>query len=206
MRLRLLLTTVVVVAMMETSVVAQPCCCGTMHGGMMGHHGMHEMMRGRLPPGITPRDLPDPQSRGAKLVARDCAQCHAVPSPAMHSAKDWAVIAARMFDRMSSMEGMMGIEAPTGDEGQEILAYLKEHALRAVAPGAIPAPESSGAGTFRRVCSQCHALPNPDLHDAKEWAAVVERMGSNVKTMRKGSISRDEKKEILAYLAAHTHL
>lgn len=33
---------------------------------------MQQMMGGMLPPGITPQDLPDPESRGAKLLSRYC--------------------------------------------------------------------------------------------------------------------------------------
>ena len=64
---------------------------------------MQQMMGGMLPPGITPQDLPDPESRGAKLLSRYCSQYHNLPSPRMHTAEDWPRIAGRMLSRERMM-------------------------------------------------------------------------------------------------------
>ncbi len=183
---------------------------GMMGGGMMDREGMKEMMQrmmpDMLPPGIKPEALPEPDSRGAKLLSRYCTQCHNLPSPAMHSAVEWPVITDRMFSRMSMMSGMMGmmnVENPSSEEQQIIVAYLRVHSMRTILPGALPAPESRGAVLFRDECSQCHALPDPQLHTAVEWPKVLERMRRNMESMKKKVISEQDRRMIEEYLKSH---
>lgn len=193
--------------------------CGEGPGGRggMGEMGaMGEMMRmmGRqsmeLPEGIPASELPDPRGRGARLVAAYCGQCHGIPSPRRHAAEDWEVTARRMFRRMAHMEGMgdgrmgrmrggrMEVEAPTAGEEGAILAYLKEHAMRGAREGALP--EGDGREAFVRVCSRCHALPDPRQRAAEEWPAVVERMRGHMERMDVEAISDAEADRILRYL------
>ncbi len=40
----------------------------------------------------------------------------------------------------------------------------------------LPEPGSAGAALMRRYCVQCHNLPNPAMHNAAKWPAIVERM------------------------------
>lgn len=183
---------------------------GMMGGGMMDREGMKEMMQrmmpDMLPPGVKPEALPDPGSRGAKLLARYCNQCHNLPSPAMHSAAEWPVITSRMFSRMSMMSGMMGmmnVENPSPEERQTIVAYLQVHSMKTISPSTLPAPESKGAALFRDACSQCHSLPDPQLHTAVEWPKVVERMRGNMVTMKKRVITEQDGKTIEEYLMSH---
>ncbi len=49
-----------------------------------------------IPKGIQPDDLPDIESRGATVLLLYCAQCHALPPPAMHSAAEWPDVLNRM--------------------------------------------------------------------------------------------------------------
>jgi len=56
----------------------------SMMGGMM----MGGMMGKRMPSGINPDQLPEPDSKGAHLLARYCSQCHGVPGPGMHTADE----------------------------------------------------------------------------------------------------------------------
>jgi len=42
------------------------------------------MLERILPPTFELRQLPDPGSRGARLLAQYCVQCHNLPNPAMH--------------------------------------------------------------------------------------------------------------------------
>lgn len=178
-----------------------------MGGGGMGQMRdmMHRMMPDLLPPGVEPENLPDPNSSGAKLLVRYCTQCHNLASPSMHTAEEWPVVANRMFRRMSRMSGMgmMNVGYPSSDEQQTIIAYLKAHSLRAISPGAIPSPETQGAVLYKNTCSQCHALPDPQLHTAKEWPAIVDKMLAYAQSMEKKGIVEREKKEILSYLARH---
>ena len=171
---------------------------------------MQEMMGGRLPPGIEPEDLPGPNSRGAKLFVRYCTQCHNLPSPGMHTSEEWPEVAQRMFNRLSMMSGMreewmgmMWMKAPSAEEQEIIVSYLKSNSLKPVAPGSLPSPESSGAIAFKGVCSQCHALPDPKLHNAQEWPGVVERMRVNMQIMGKPVITEAEKEKIVSYLSQY---
>ena len=175
---------------------------------------MRAMMSGVVPPGVKPNDLPAPGSAGAKLVARYCVQCHNLPSPLMHSAAEWPGIAERMFQRMTmcsrmsgtgmmgkmggvgmkgmmggtsgnAMMGMMNVKAPSAKEQEIIVAYLKEHSLKSIQPGALPSPRTKGAILFAATCAQCHALPDPRQHTAQQWPQVVARMRQNMVTMGK---------------------
>lgn len=104
--------------------------------GMMKREQMKEMMQRMMPemfpPGIKSEDLPDPNSRGAKLLDRFCIQCHDLPSPAMHTPEEWPLVTDRMFARMSMIlgMGMMNIENPSLEERQAIVAYLKTYARK----------------------------------------------------------------------------
>jgi cytochrome c5 len=162
---------------------------------------MQGMMGGRLPPGIESENLPDPDSSGAKLLARYCTQCHNLPSPGMHTQEEWPTVTQRMFHRMSIISGMMGIEAPSVDEQEAIVAYLKTHSLKPMIHGILPSPESPEAISFKNTCSQCHALPDPKLHTADEWPNVVERMRTNMQNMGRRVITDQEMNEIVSYLA-----
>ncbi len=72
-----------------------------------------------LPPeGFPPESLPDPRSTGAQLTVRFCTQCHALPSPAMHSALDWPGVARRMWVRIEMMAGELGLQSPPESQRQ----------------------------------------------------------------------------------------
>ena len=100
--------------------------------GMMGQGGMKEMMQrmmgDQLPPGIDAADLPDPQSQGARLMARYCTQCHDLPPPVLHTSSEWPKVFARMDRRMKMMSRMGSILSPTDQERTVILNYLGRHA------------------------------------------------------------------------------
>ena len=40
----------------------------------------------------------------------------------------------------------------------------------------LPDPASPGARLALRYCVQCHNLPNPAMHHAQKWPAIVDRM------------------------------
>ena len=180
--------------------------------GMMDQGHMKEMMQqmmgGMLPPGIKPQDLPEPESRGAKLLSTYCTQCHNLPSPRMHTAADWSRVAGRMLMRERMMAGMRGmmmqVKAPTSQDEEALLQYLKTHALQALVPGAVPAPDAPGAALFQQTCAQCHALPDPKQRAASEWSAVVERMRQNMIAMGRREITDKEARDITAYLEGHS--
>lgn len=162
-----------------------------------------------LPSGISADSLPAPGSRGARLVADYCSQCHGIPSPRRHSAEDWEASARRMFRRMDHMEhmggGMMGrmhgrgdVRAPTAHQREAILAYLRDHAMASAEDEALPAGE--GRERFRTVCTRCHALPDPGQHTPDEWPGVVERMRENMRRMEVPEPSVEDMAAIVSYL------
>jgi cytochrome c5 len=170
---------------------------------------------------VNPSELPDPRSAGAQLVAQYCSQCHGVPSPAGHSAAEWAPIVRNMLlhmERAASMQGMMGgrgmmgrggmmggggmmmapVEVPSPEQGRTILGYLQAHAMRAIPEG--QAPQGRGQTLFDQTCSRCHALPDPKQHTAAEWPAVVQRMRAHMQQSHVAGITNDQANQIDTYL------
>ncbi len=146
-----------------------------------------------LPPGFEPAMLPAPRSRGARLTARYCVQCHNLANPAMHEAKKWPGIVERMVLRMRGKgnlgtlmhEMMAGVQAPGDGEANAIVAYLRRHSQKPLDPRRYPEVYAPSGEPFRLACNQCHALPDPRRYTAREWPAVVERMRRNMQWMNR---------------------
>ncbi len=144
-------------------------------------HG--RMLERILPPAIEPQELPEPNSEGARLTARYCVQCHYLPDPRMHAADKWTAIVVRMVWRMQGKgnlgvvmkEMMENVEAPADPEIATLTRYLRLHGQKQMDP-AHPALRSSAGQIYSIACTQCHALPDPRRHTAREWPGVVERM------------------------------
>jgi cytochrome c5 len=149
------------------------------------------------PPGVTPADLPDPASPGAQLVSRYCAQCHDLPSPAMHSATDWPSVTRRMWLRMEWLSPTLGVKVPTMAERFALLGYLTNNALKV---SGTTLPRGQGRDEFSRVCSRCHALPDPRVHSREDWPTVFARMEQNMERMKVPPLTRSETTDILLYL------
>lgn len=145
------------------------------------------MLERIIPPGFEPAMLPDPGSEGARLTLRYCVQCHNLANPAMHEPKKWPVVVERMVPRMQGQgnmgklmaDMMVGVQAPGAEEKIALTSYLRKHAQRPLDPRKYPEVNSPAGESFRVVCSQCHVLPDPRRHTAKEWPAVVARMQKN---------------------------
>ncbi|MBL8377836.1 MAG: hypothetical protein JNM79_08210 [Burkholderiales bacterium] len=180
-------------------------------------HG--EVLRRIIPPNLTPAQLPEPQSRGAHLTVAYCVQCHNLAPPAMHDADKWPSIVERMLPRMQGrgnrgelmQELMAGVRAPSAEETQVIIAYLRRHAQKRVEADALPEANASRAwASFTHACAQCHTLPDPRRHTRAAWPGVVARMERNMEWMNRvvGS-KRDPREpqydsaEIVAYLRRH---
>jgi len=120
-------------------------------------------------------------------------QCHNLANPAMHDAARWPSVVRRMVPRMEGKgnmgklmaQMMAGVEAPSPEEERAITAYHRKHALRPLDAKKIPEVNSARAESFRVACGQCHALPDPQMHAAAEWPAVVERMQRNMEWMNR---------------------
>lgn len=133
---------------------------------------------------VARQGLPEPGSTGARLVGRYCGQCHEIPDPTMHTADRWVPSVAEMVRYMNLPAGRKAMEqpgAPSSEETDEILAYLKAHAHPGLDMEAYKAALASEAGRdFRETCNQCHGLPDPRQHTADEWPWVVRRMRKNM--------------------------
>lgn len=149
------------------------------------------------PPGISPGDLAEPQSPGAQLVVRFCAQCHPLPSPAMHSATDWPRVLRRMWLRMDRLPDSLGIH--TADEGERgtLLSYLITNALQV---SGAELPKGPGREEFAVICSRCHALPDIKIHASGDWPSVFLRMERNMERMNVSRPNTEQTGKILLYL------
>jgi len=151
------------------------------------------MLERIIPPGFEPAMLPEPRSPGAQLTQRYCVQCHNLANPAMHDAGRWPAVVARMVPRMEGRgnmgklmsEMMAGVESPSLEDARAITDYLRKHAQRALDPKRFPDIHSPAGESFRVACSQCHVLPDPRRHSAKEWPVVVARMQKNMEWMNR---------------------
>jgi cytochrome c5 len=151
-----------------------------------------------LPPDwIGPGDLPQPDSRGAKLVVAYCRQCHALPTPRAHGAADWPVVVRRMWLRMEGLPESLRVQVPSQSERSDIVQYLTTNALK-VATG--PLPAGMGRDAFLLACNRCHAAPDPGLHSKEEWPIVLARVERNMKRMNVLSPTGLESEDILSYL------
>lgn len=170
---------------------------------------------GLPPPFFQARDLPEPDSRGARLVRAYCVQCHGIPAPQMHSAAEWPILMRRMqmraqtlHDRMGgpmtrelmgevSLSGMAAAVLPSPEDADTLLAYFERHAMPAAGPEELEGP---GAAFFVQRCGTCHEPPSPSAHDAEEWEKVVGRMRTNMAVMSVTPLTDDEVRRILGFL------
>ena len=151
------------------------------------------MLERLLPPTFEARQLPQRNSEAARLVVRYCVQCHNLPNPAMHHAAKWPGIVERMVLRMQGRgnmgalmaEMMAGVQAPDFDQTKALVDYLRRHAQKPLDPARYPEINAPSGEAFRLACSQCHVLPDPRRHTAREWPAVVARMQRNMEWMNR---------------------
>lgn len=149
------------------------------------------------PPGIGPGDLAEPTSPGAQLVGLYCAQCHALPSPTMHSATDWPRVVRRMWLRMDRMPDSLGIRTANEGERGTVLNYLIANGLRVSGANL---PPGRGREDFAVICSRCHALPDIKIHSPADWPSVFMRMERNMERMNVSPPTQEQTGNILLYL------
>ena len=151
-----------------------------------------------LPPTtFSAADLPEPTSPAATLLVKNCSQCHAVPSPAMHAATDWPRILRRMWLRMDMLPDSFQISVPAVGDRAMLSRYLMANALK-VAGEDLPA--GAGRDKFAEMCSRCHTLPDPRVHSPQDWPGVFMRMEENMNRMHVRPPNRAETEAILLYL------
>jgi hypothetical protein len=76
--------------------------------------------------------LPEPDSKGANLESKYCSQCHAPPSPSIHTAKEWSDVTTRMRAHIGDQaQAGATVKVPSAAELDTITEYLGTHALDA---------------------------------------------------------------------------
>ncbi len=75
-----------------------------------------------LPQGQTKISLPEPESEGAQLVKKFCSDCHAPPSPLVHTAEEWPNVLYRMQERRRMKAYTLMLE----QEQEQVLNYLQQ--------------------------------------------------------------------------------
>jgi cytochrome c5 len=148
------------------------------------------------PPGVTPTDLPDPDSEGAKLLVQYCITCHNLPAPSAHSTTDWPRIVRRMWLRADGLPDSLNVPVPSTAEREVMLQYLIDNSLQVSAS----LPAGPGKDFFEATCSQCHDLPDPKTHSREDWVAVVRRMMDRMQTMLGRTLTPDQYSRIVLYL------
>ena len=176
------------------------------------------MLERILPPTFEANRLPQPESRGARLMTQYCVQCHNLPNPAMHHATKWPIILNRMLVRMQGkgnmgalMRDMMaGVSAPAAAETRLLATYLRRNAQTPLDPKKYPDINRPQATSFKLACQQCHVLPDPQRYTAREWPDVVTRMEKNMQWMNRVIGNRADPtepqlrvEEIIDFLARH---
>jgi len=153
-----------------------------------------------IPGGLTADQLPDPQSKGAALLASYCGQCHNLPSPKMHSTGDWPMRFEKMMDHAMLMAGTSpDVRIPVDKEKKELVSYLEKNGFRGLPANSLLRGEPQ-AFNVMWFCSVCHAMPDPDQFPAKEWGKIVDRMNSYRKKQGREEMSNSDRKEVINFL------
>jgi len=66
-----------------------------------------------------------------------------------------------------------------------------------VAPESLPEPSSAGAKALTQYCTQCHALPSPNMHGPADWPSRIDMMAGALGIQ---TPSPAERAELLGYL------
>jgi cytochrome c5 len=181
---------------------------------MMGGGRMCGTMERMPKSGIAPKDLPDAETNGAMTYARFCSQCHPLPSPKRNSADDWKTLVERMDKRMHMMSrmgrGMMGmmrggrVEPMSQMNKETIVGYLQKNALKTLDEKHLASMDTPEYISFQKICSQCHALPDPSLYKKFDWSEVVQRMIDNMEEAGIPLPSLPEKKQVISFLKSNS--
>ena len=95
-------------------------------------------------------------------------------------------LAARVADRARTWGPARRLVLVEGaNDLDSLVAYLRANAQKPLDPKKLPEVNAPSGEPFRVACSQCHVLPDPQRHTAKEWRAVVARMEKNMEWMNR---------------------
>lgn len=152
-----------------------------------------------LPPaGTRVEDLPDPRSAGALALQTYCTTCHALPTPAMHSATDWPGVIRRMWLRMDLLEPPYQVPRPELGDRIVMLDYVTANALQV---SRAQLRDALGRETFQTRCSRCHELPDPAQHSSQDWFVVVRRMNQHMRDILGTELTNPQIDSITRYLS-----
>jgi hypothetical protein len=90
-----------------------------MEGGSMGNGMMHNM-----PGNGENQSLPEKNSKQGIVYGQYCGQCHAPPSPRLHTAEEWPSVIVRMMQHIAKQ----GKAKPETEQLTMILDYVKHYA------------------------------------------------------------------------------
>ena len=90
-----------------------------MDGGTMGNGMMHQ-----APGNSGSQFLPEKNSKEGIVYGQYCGQCHAPPSPHLHTAEEWQSVIVRMMQRIAQQ----GKARPDSEQLKMILDYVKHYA------------------------------------------------------------------------------
>ncbi len=161
---------------------------------------LHFGNMGGLLPTLTQSDMIDPNSPGAHGVFDFCSQCHNPPGPGMHTKEEWNNVFWRMVWRMQVMKAQFQqFRVPTYAQSHQMYSYLATNAMQAISASDVPA-NVTGGKEYLKICIQCHRLPSPAKHDAKDWPIIVKRMMGHIKNMGRVMPSKEESERIIEFL------
>lgn len=158
-----------------------------------------------IPSGMNPEQLPDADSRGASVLTLYCGQCHALPTPSMHTAEEWKVVLPRMQAYINSNRGelMRHLIMPAKHDWDTLTTYLVANAQVPLDKQHMTGLETDAGKAFQSTCSQCHGAPDPGIHTSHEWPRVVLRMKSHILRTGKKMPTQDTLMQIIDYLQKH---
>jgi cytochrome c5 len=158
-----------------------------------------------IPSDMNPDQLPDADSRGATVLTLYCAQCHALPTPTMHTAEEWKAVLHRMQNYINSNGGQMmrHVIMPPKHDWDTLTAYLIANAQVPLDKKHATGLDTTAGKAFQTYCSQCHAAPDPGIHTTHEWPRVVLRMKEHIFRTSKKMPTQDTLMQIIGYLQKH---
>lgn len=159
-----------------------------------------------IPKGLSPAEMPDPDSRGATLLTLYCTQCHDLPTPLMHAAAEWPVIIDRMQYHIESRHsGMLAhVIMPPEKDWQILRSYMRDNAQIPLDGEKYADLNEPMGQMFQSTCSQCHESPSPEQHNAREWPRVVLRMKGHMQRAGKDVPDLKSTEQIVNYLQRHS--
>lgn len=165
-----------------------------------------------IPKGMTAAGLPQSESRGASVLLIYCAQCHDLPTPSMHSAQEWHEVLKRMEKHIQSRRGGMlaRVLMPPEKDWKVLDEYLSRFSQKPLSPEKLALLQqqadwdSKESRSFQATCGQCHAIPDPAQHSAREWPRVVLRMKNNIRSAKIAVPDNETTEQIITYLQRHS--